>query len=468
MDTILKGGLIREKSYLIKGGPGTGKSTFGYHFLEEGNKKGETTMLITLGEPEKSIRLNSEKQNINLADTVILDLGPGNQELVSEQNYSVFSPLEVEAEPFIKNVIDAIDKLNPSRVVLDSITMVKYLYQDSFQYKNMALSMIHQICSSGATLLMISEVHQSAVEDEAEFWADGVIEVKSGPYWRRAEVQKLRGSDFAECDHAIRITAKGVEVFPRLQPNKYDKEFQNIALSSGIDELDAMMEGGIEKGTVSMITGATGVGKTNLGVQFMKAAAARGERSVMYTFEEARDVIINRSKLIGVPVDEMISKGQLYIKSIEPFSYSPDEFAMMVREDVEENDTRIVMIDSVGGYSLTVREENSLERLHALCTYLGNVGVTTILVSEMKSITGEFVTTNLNASYLADNIIYLRYLEIDGELRKSVGILKKRLSDFEKSIREFKITGEGIVIGKPMSNMRGILSGTPQITEPAK
>jgi len=162
-------------------------------------------------------------------------------------------------------------------------------------------------------------------------------------------------------------------------------------------------------------------------------------------------------------VDEMIESGQLTIKSIEPFSFSPDEFSMMVRKDIEENDTKIVMLDSVGGYSLTVREDDALERLHSLCTYLGNVGVTGFLVSETSNITGEFVTTNLHASYLADNIIYLRYIEVEGELRKSIGILKKRMSDFEKSIREFKIKGDGIELGKPLTNLQGILSGTPQI-----
>lgn len=462
LDSILKGGVIKEKSYLMKGGPGTGKSTFGYHFLEEGNRNGESTMLITLGESEENIRSHSEYQNIDLSGTIIIDLGPGKRDLNSTQNYSVFSPLEVEVEPIIDSVVEAIDEHGPTRVMLDSLTMVKYLYENPFQYKSMALSLIHKICSSGATLFLISEVHQNSGGEEAEFWVDGVLEVKSGPNWRRLEVHKYRGSDFQAGDHAIKITENGIAVYPRLQPGKYEKEFQNTPLSSGIDELDIMLEGGIEKGTTTIITGPTGVGKTNLGIQFMKEAASRNERSIMYTFEEASDIIVNRSRLIGVPIESMIEKGQFAIKSIEPFSFSPDEFAMMVRKDVEENDTQMVMIDSVGGYGLSVREEDSLERLHSLCTYLGNVGVSVFLVNETQSITGELVTTNMNASYLADNIIYLRYLGLNGELRKSIGILKKRLSDFEKTIREFEITGGGIKLGAPLTNISGILSGTPR------
>ena len=463
LDSILGGGLIKQKSYLIKGGPGTGKSTIGYHFLEEGASNNERTMLITLGELGENIRAHTKKQGIDLSDTEILDLSQGNNQLNQEQNYSVFSPVEVEAQPIIQKIVEAIEKHQPERIMLDSLTMLKYLYQNQFQYKSMALSLINHVCSTGATLLMISETHPKVDEDEAEFWVDGVLGVSYSTDWRRISVRKFRGSSFQDGEHAIKINEKGISVFPRLEANKYDRIFSSEPISSGVDELDAMLHGGIEKGTISMFTGPTGAGKTNLGMQFMKQASIRGERSVMYTFEESAEVITKRSRLIGVPVDEMIESGQLTIKSIEPFSFSPDEFSMMVRKDIEENDTKIVMLDSVGGYSLTVREENALERLHSLCTYLGNVGVTGFLVSETSNITGEFVTTNLHASYLADNIIYLRYIEVEGELRKSIGILKKRMSDFEKSIREFKITGDGIKLGKPLTNMQGILSGTPQI-----
>ena len=468
LDSILHGGFLKGKSYLLKGGPGTGKSTLGYHFLEDGNRLDESTLLISLGESEKNIRAHSTNQDIDLSGTTILDLGPGNEEMRSTQSYSVFSPQEVESEPILSSVIEAIEKHKPSRVMLDSLTMVKYLYESQFQYKNMALFLIHHICSSGSTLVMIGETHPGSADDEAEFWVDGVLEVKAGPYWRRIKIHKFRGSDFQSGDHAMKITKSGISVYPRLQPDNYEREFQNTPLPSGVDELNTMLKGGIEKGTVTMMTGPSGAGKTNLGIQFIKEASSRRERSVMYTFEEARDVIINRSRLIGVPIDSMIEKGNLEIITIEPFSFSPDEFAMMVRTDIEDNNTRIVMIDSVDGYMLSVREEDALERLHSLCRYLGNVGVTSLLISETQSVAGVFVTTNLNASYLADNILYIRYVELNGELKKSIGILKKRLSDFEKTIREFKITGEGIKIGQPLTNLRGILTGAPVELESEK
>ncbi|MDX1586231.1 MAG: ATPase domain-containing protein, partial [Balneolaceae bacterium] len=197
-------------------------------------------------------------------------------------------------------------------------------------------------------------------------------------------------------------------------------------------------------------------------IQFAKEAASRGERSAVYTFEESGKVLAKRSESIGVPVQSMIDNGNLKIVPIEPISYSPDEFVSLVRRDVEEHDTKIVIIDSVGGYSLSVREEKTLERLHSLAVYLQNMGVTTLLIHETANITGQFETTGMNASYLADNIIYLRYLEINGELRKAIGVLKKRMSDFERSIREFDITEGGLKVGPKMANLHGILTGLPE------
>jgi circadian clock protein KaiC len=331
--------------------------------------------------------------------------------------------------------------------------------------RNMALSFINYITRQDATLILISEAVESTAEKDATFWVDGILELNNNSAWRKLTVTKYRGSDYESGTHAFKITDQGITVYPQLRPNNYSRQFEDDTLSSGIDEIDNLMHGGIEKGTVSLIVGATGVGKTNLGLQFIKETASRNERSTLYTFEESRELILNRSKKVNIPIEDMIDTGNLKIKPVEPLSYSPDEFSTMVRRDVEENDTRMVMIDSIGGYDLAVRDENVLERLHALTVYLQNMGVTTLLINESQDVSGHFSTTEMNASYLADNIIFLRYFEIKGELRKSIGVLKKRLSDFQKSIREYKITSDGIQVGQPLSNMRGILSGNPEIID---
>lgn len=462
LDEVLDGGFIPKQSYLIQGGPGTGKSTIGYHFLEQGVKDGESSLYISFGESSTHVIKNTNKLGISLDGVHFLDLNSDSDISKDFEPYSVFASSEVETSSIFKPIVEAVEKHSPKRVFLDSITMFQFLNQDPFQTRNMALSFIKYICSHGATLLMTSELSEKSSEKEATFWVDGIINLEFSDSWRRLNILKYRGSDFRSGNHAFKINGTGFELYPSLRPNKYNRSFLSNPVSSGLPELDKLLHGGIEKGTTSLITGPSGVGKTNLCVQFVKEAANRGERSAIYTFEESSEVIIKRSESINVPIKNMLKKGYLKIESIEPLSYSPDEFSKMVRKDVEENDTKFVLIDSIGGYGMAVREENTLERLHSLTVYLQNMGVTTFMINETQSITGTLEATNIHASYLADNIIFLRYLEMDGELQKAIGVLKKRLSDFEKSIRRFHITSEGIQVGDKLSGFRGILSGTPQ------
>lgn len=460
LDEILDGGLLSQKAYLLKGGPGTGKSIMGFHFLGQGITNGEETLLITLGEAKDSVIENASKVGLDMSEVEILDLSPQEEVYKNAEMYEIFPPSEVETPSIVQSIVEKVESLKPSRVVLDSVTMLKHLFQDTFQYRNLALSFIRYITSQGATFMLISESDSSG-EDQEPFWVDGVFNLKYTKAWRKIEIPKYRGSDFRSGSHAFKITSDGIQVFPRLQPNKYDRKFADTVLSFNVTELDEMTNGGLEKGTITMLTGPTGVGKTSLGVQFIKAAATRDERSVIYTFEESANIIKRRSKGINVPIDDMLENENLRIIPIEPLSYSPDEFAGMVRHDVETNRTSVLMIDTVSAYCMSAREENPLQRLHSLCVYLQNMGVTVLLINELNSITGEFIASDLNASYLADNIIFLRYLELDGELKRVTGVLKKRLSSFEQTIREFKITPDGIKIGKPLENMQGILSGQP-------
>ncbi|HZD60103.1 MAG TPA: ATPase domain-containing protein, partial [Anaerolineae bacterium] len=267
----------------------------------------------------------------------------------------------------------------------------------------------------------------------------------------------------------VAISGKGMEVFPRLVPAAYGREFKAETIPSGVPEFDELLNGGVERGTVTLITGPSGVGKTTIGMLFMKEAAGRGERSVIYTFEEDVDTLVQRAESINIPVGSMMERGTLAVEQVEPLRYSPDEFAAMVRREVEEKNSRIVMIDSTAGYKLTVRGEDLVANLHALTKYLKNMGVTVILINEIEYVTGDFRVTEIGISYLADNVIFLRYLEMFGEMRKAIGVLKKRVSNFEKTLREVDITRYGVKIGKPLSGLRGILLGTPEwVTPPPK
>lgn len=463
-DEILYGGFIPNRSYLLIGGPGTGKTTAGYQFLYEGIRNGETSLYITLSESGKSIVENASILGIDLSKVNFLDLSPSDDVNANSEIFNVFPTGEIEQEPLINAIVDAVEKFNPDRVFLDSVTLLRTLSSDPFQFRKLVTSFIKYICGKNSTLLMAAESDNSGVED-ATFWVDGIVYLEYNPYWRKIFVTKYRGSDFIHGTHAFRILDHGIEVYPRLLPNNYERKFQPKIISSGIKELDLLLNGGLEKGTTTLIAGPSGVGKTNLGIHLLLGATKMGKHTVIYTFEESAELLEKRSTMIDVPVREMIEQGKLKIVSIEPFSYSPDEFALMVRKDVEENNTKVVMIDSVNGYNLSVREEQTLERLHSLSIYLQNMGVTSLLINETKNVTGDFETTNLNASYLADNIIFLRYIEMKGELRKAIGVLKKRLSNFERSIREFEITENGIKVGKKLNNMKGILTGLPDFMD---
>jgi circadian clock protein KaiC len=235
-------------------------------------------------------------------------------------------------------------------------------------------------------------------------------------------------------------------------------------ISSGVPELDEMLAGGIERGTVTIITGPTGAGKTTIGTLFMKEAAGRGERSVLYTFEENVETLLHRCESINIPIHAMMQQGSLSVTKIEPLEYTPNEFARLVRTEVEEHDARIVMLDSLSGYRLSLAGENLVGHVHALSKYLANMGVTVLLINELEAITGDFQATEVGISYLADNIIFLRYLETEGRLVKAIGILKKRLSDFQKSLRAIEITRYGVKVGRPLTHLRGILSGAPVLS----
>jgi circadian clock protein KaiC len=257
-----------------------------------------------------------------------------------------------------------------------------------------------------------------------------------------------------------------MHVYPVLTPDAHHEKFTPESISSGVPEIDHILHGGIERGTVTILSGPTGVGKTTLGTQFMKEAAGRGERSVIYMFEENKKTLLHRSKSVNIPAETMVERGTLAVEEVEPLDKSPAEFASMVRSEVEQHDTEIVMIDGIDGYRLSLHgAEDDLEReLNSLGRYLKNMGVAVILVDSVDSVTGNFKPTNSGLSYLADNIVFLRYLEMQGELQKAIGILKKRTSNFERSLRQFEITQHGITVGEPLSGLRGILSGTPEFT----
>jgi circadian clock protein KaiC len=467
LDEVLYGGLLVEQAYLIKGMPGTGKTILGLHFLCAGVAAQEPVLFITLAESEESLRRNAVLMGFDLNGINILDLSPTSEYFAQKRSYDIFSPADVERGPITQKILEKLQQLSPKRVFVDSMTQFRYLATDQVQFHKQVLSFIRYLTDNGCTVLLTAEGSLENPDTDLEFLSDGIIDLTYNHHddTRLLQIVKFRGSSFKGGGHVLRINHSGIQVYPRLRPEGFRRDYVIEQISSGIPDLDELLNGGIERGTITIVSGPTGAGKSTFGLQFMKEAAGRGERSVVYTFEEMKETILHRCENVNIPVRSMLKQETLSIVEVEALSISSDEFAQQVRHEVEQRQARIVMIDSISGYKLSIQGVDLIKRLHALCKYLQNMGVTVILINEIDTITGDFQATGIGISYLSDNLIFLRYLEVDGHLRKSVGVIKKRLSGFEPTLREFEITRYGLKVGKPLTNLRGILSGTPNWVE---
>ncbi|MCX8157046.1 MAG: AAA family ATPase [Verrucomicrobiae bacterium] len=462
LDHLLQGGLPAQKSYLLRGGPGVGKTTLGLQFLLAGARQGESVLFISLEEPEEKIRRDAAERGWDLSAVHFLDLGPSSEFFQKSLTYDIFSPAEVERDPLTRKIIQQLQHLKPARVFLDPLTQFRYLATDLFQYRRQVLSFLRFLNEQGTTVLFTSESSAEAPDEDLQFLSDGILQLERGPHGVNIEVRKMRGSDFAPGPHTVKINAQGLHVFPRLVPEAHSRPHTRETMASGIAELDRLLGGGLERGTITFISGPSGVGKTTLAMQLATAMAQKGERAMVYSFEEEIDILQGRCEAVGMRLRSLQDARRLELRKIEPLHYTPAEFAAIVREDVEQRQTRIVLIDSAEGFKLSLQGEDLVTHLHALCKYLQHMGVVILVILETHSLLVQGGATDIRASYMADNLITLRFVEIAGEMRRVIGVLKKRLSDFEKSLREFAVTPRGIYIGPPLKEFRGLLTGVPE------
>ncbi|WP_267641954.1 ATPase domain-containing protein [Haloarchaeobius amylolyticus] len=463
LDQVLHGGFVPGRSYMVSGRPGTGKTILGMHFLLEDP---ENALYVAFEEREKDIRANAAALGFDLGDVTILDLSPDAESFQSRMHYDVFEPPDVE-EDITQHVVEAVDDLRPTRVFVDPLTQLRYFAPDDYQFRTEVAGFMSYLKDSDATVVFTTQPMPNMPDADLEFICDGSMDLGYAAKGRTLTVTKFRGSGFQGGIHTMRITSSGIAVYPELVPTVRSREFDADTMSTGISEMDSLLNGGIERGTVTVISGPSGVGKTTTGSQLMSAAAEHGGRSVIYMFEESTDTFTHRSESIGIPVREMMDAGTLDVVEVEPLAVSSDEFAYMVREEVEEKGTKVVMIDGISGYRLSIRgdDDELVRELHALCRYLRGMGVTTLLVDDVAPITGDFQPTSERISYLGDNILFLRYLELHGEINRAMGVLKMRTSDFERTLREFEIRSDGLHLGDPLTGLQGVLTGTPEYVE---
>ncbi len=470
LDNILKGGYTAEDAYLIRGGAGSGKTTLGLHFLAAGAKKGDSVLCITLSEPKNKIIRNAKQRGFLLDDIQFLDLSPNSDFLAQEQNYSLFPSSEVEGFPLFNKITTKVKELQPKRVLIDGLNQLRFLAADNYQFRKSIQSLLQLMADYQINPLLVSEVGSSP-DDDLKFLCDGVINLGSKKGSRKITVSKNRGADFRSGEHAYSLNQRGMVIYPQLQ-TKYarGKQFTGEIkqLSSGVQAIDKLLHGGIEKGANTVITGPTGCGKTSLGLTFIKAAAQQQKKSVIYLFEESPQVLQSRSASINIPIRDMLAKDLLKIQFFDQFELTPEIFVHKVKQDVAGQDIDIVMIDSITSFitsfaSKTTNKAELIKHLHLLRNFLTEREIALIMTNEIPNITGDLQITDENISYLADNVILLRYLELQGQLKKAIGVLKKRMSDFETHLRELEITSAGIKVGQPLKDLRGILTGNPEL-----
>ncbi|MDQ3817088.1 MAG: AAA family ATPase [Acidobacteriota bacterium] len=469
LDEIVLGGLITQNSYLIVGGAGTGKTILSFQWLLEGERRGERSLYITLAEPGGKIERNVRSFGWQLEGVKMVDLTPTIAE--SKQpaaEYQVFHPSEVERTPIWEGIYKAVEEHKPARLVIDSLTQLRYLSTDEYQFRKQMLALVAFLDGCGCTSFLVFEPTELEKETSVALAADGIIhlhrEVSPGRVigLRSIEVEKLRGSDFMSGLHQMRIGDKGVMVFPHRIERPSEVRPGGKVLDTGIPQLDELLGGGLESGTTTIITGPAGAGKSTLGMKFLTKSVAGGDPAVLYAFEESSQSIVARCKGVGMPVQELLDAGTLQIVRVNPMELYPDEFLCLVRRAVENDGCRIVMVDSLRGYELAMEEFGTMvANISNMVTYLNGKGVTTLLINEVENITGDLRATEFAVSYVADNIILMRYAEYNGQVIKIIGCLKKRLGSFQPELRELHITSEGMEVSEKLENMRGILTGVP-------
>lgn len=468
LDEVLHGGFTSGQTTVVSGGPGTGKTIIGLQFLATG----DSGLYIGFEERENQLRQNATALGIDLSNITILDLSAKADRFFNDNDYTIFPSEEVEGEELIEQIVSALNATEFDRLVIDPLSELRALLPDDFQFRRNISSLFNELSDRSVTTLCTAQPADKHVESDLQFLSNTAIELQYTNDRRTLEVTKYRGSEFAAGSHTYRIhTGTGGHVYPKLVPGDHQREYDRTQLSSGLESLDRLVGGGLERGSVTVISGPSGVGKTTTGSYFLQSAAARGERALAYLFEELRADYLYRSTQLGMQLEQFTDEGTLEIKEIEALSKTPDEFAAHVQTAVEDCNVEFVMIDGTAGYRQSLRGDDSPAQLtreiHALCRYLKRMGVTVILIEEISAITGEFAPTTHQISYLADNLVFLRYLEIEGGMQKAIGVLKKRYSGFETSLRQLSIDTDGLHIGSPLSGYQGLLTGIAKPIESA-
>ncbi|HYF48719.1 MAG TPA: ATPase domain-containing protein [Planctomycetota bacterium] len=465
LDTILGRGLKRNRMYLLQGSPGAGKTTTALQYLLEGAARDEVVLYVTLSETKEELEEVARSHGWSLERIPLIDLSA--LENTSKATNTLYNPAEVELTQLSKLLMDRVHALKPDRLVLDSLSEMRLMSQSPLRYRRQILSFKQEFAKVGCTVLLLDDKNETEEENQVQSIVHGVITLTSAPMRygvirRYLTIQKLRGVRYREGNHDYVIETGGLRVFPRLVASEHLRAFTKELRSSGNRELDELIGGGLHTGTSNLLIGPAGSGKSTLASMFAHAACARGENVIYYAFDENSATLRQRAKEMGIDFEPHIKTGAMAVEQIDPANIAPGELAHNILTDVERRKTRVVVLDSLNGYVSAMPDEDFLTlHLHELLTYLGQQGVTTIMLMAQHGLIGQ-MGTPVDVSYLADTVILMRFFEALGSVKKAISVIKKRSGRHETTIRELLMTERGVVLGQPLREFEGVLSGIPK------
>jgi circadian clock protein KaiC len=466
-DDVLGGGLTANRLYLLEGPPGAGKTTVAMQFLLRGAASGEKVLYVTLSESVRELRGTARSHGWDLSGIEVREMLPAEEALAPDEQSTLFHPSEVELGETTLRILADVDVLKPTRVVFDSLSELRLLAGGSLRYRRQILALKQFFAGRQCTVLLLDDMTAVQHDLQVHSIAHAVIRLEQlnsdyGSSRRRLIVTKYRGKEYRGGYHDYRIARGGLEVFPRLVAAEHTPPLTQTRIPSGLHALDDLLGGGIEKGTSTLFVGAPGTGKSSVAVQFAIAAAQRGECAALFIFDESANTLCTRCEGMGMDLGSYLEAGSIMLRQVDPAELSPGEFVHSIRLAVTERHAKVVVIDSLNGYLNAMPDERFLiVQLHELLTYLGQCGVATLLVGAQHGLIGMQMQTPVDASYLADSVVLLRYFEDGGEVRQAISVLKKRGGSHERTIRAFSLSPTGIQVGAPLRNFRGILTGVP-------
>jgi circadian clock protein KaiC len=471
LDSVLGGGLPQGHLFLVEGEPGSGKTTMGLQFLLAGAEKGERTMYVTLSESLFEIGKVAQSHKWSLDKVAIFEYTPKEDSLRPEDQYSAFHPSEVEFTDTTQTILAKVEEIQPKRIVFDSLSEIRLLARDMLRYRRQILALKHFFANRNCTVMLLDDRTTEHNPHQLQSIAHGVIGMERthreyGVERRRLRVVKLRGSTFREGYHDYTIETGGVTVYPRLVAAHHREREPEGEIPSEIPALNVLFGGGLTRGTSTLILGPSGCGKSTLSMSYAVSAARNGDKVACFAFDETKGSAIRRARQLGMDPEPLIESGLLRIDQVDPAELSPGQFVSRITTCVERDNTRAIVIDSLNGLMNAMPGEALLTiQMHELLMYLNQRGVVTIIVMAQAGLIGA-MRDPADLSYLADNVLLLRYFESSGEVRKAVSVLKKRTGAHERTLREFRITDDRVTVGDPLAGFQGVLTGTPSVSGP--